>query len=55
MIFLKAGGPRLYLIGGIDDATNEVPFALFFLKDGTIENMFVLKEIFKRKGLPMSM
>jgi len=53
--FLESRGPRLYLIGGIDDATNEVPFALFFLKDGTIENMLVLKEIFKRKGLPISM
>jgi len=52
--FLEGRGPRLYLIGGIDDATNEVPFALFFLKDGTIENMIVLKEIFIRKGLPLS-
>jgi len=30
--FLESRGPRFYLIGGIDDATNEVPFALFFLK-----------------------
>ncbi len=33
--FLEGRGPRLYLIGGVDDTTNEVPFALFFLKDGT--------------------
>ncbi|OQB75327.1 MAG: hypothetical protein BWX89_00053 [candidate division TA06 bacterium ADurb.Bin131] len=52
--FLEGRGPRLYLIGGIDDATNEVPFAQFFLKDGTIENMIVLKGIFERKGFPLS-
>jgi len=52
--FLEGRGPRLYLIGGIDDATNQVPFASFFLSDGTIENMIVLKEIFERKGLPLS-
>ena len=53
--FLEGRGPRLYLIGGIDDATNKVPFVSFFLvKNGTIENMIVLKEIFERKGIPLS-
>ena len=47
--FLEGRGPILYLIGGIDDVTNQVPFASFFLSDVTIENMIALKEIFKKK------
>lgn len=43
------------LIGGIDDATKDVPHAKLALKDSVQENMAVLKEIVKRKGIPLSL
>lgn len=44
-------GDEISLIAAIDDATNEVPFASFFTSDNTLNNMVVLKEIVKKKGL----
>jgi len=41
------------LIAAIDDATNEVLYALFVESDNTINNMLVMKEIVKRKGIPL--
>ncbi len=51
--WLETRGPKLYLIGGIDDATSNCPGARFALSDSTIENMRVLKRIVETKGVPI--
>jgi transposase len=51
--WLETRGPKLYLIGGIDDATSSCPGARFALSDSTIENMRVLKRIVETKGSPL--
>ena len=53
--WLEARGPRIKLIGGIDDATKDVPWALFAYQDSVEKNMAALKEIVKRKGIPLSL
>lgn len=53
--WLEGRGPKIKLIGGIDDATKDVPWALFVLKDSVEENMATSKEIVKRKGIPLSL
>jgi len=53
--WLEGRGPKIKLIGGIDDATKEVPYALFALQDSVEENMATFKEIVKRKGIPLSL
>jgi transposase len=53
--WLQARGPRIKLIGGIDDATKDVPWALFAYQDSVEENMAVCKKIIKRKGIPLSL
>ena len=52
--WLEGRGPRLYLIGGVDDATSKVAWAKFVLSDGVKENMEVFKEIVRRRGIPLS-
>lgn len=51
--WLEERGPKLYLIGGIDDATSKCPGARFAPKDSCIENMRVLKHIVETKGIPL--
>jgi len=53
--WLQGRGPKIKLIGGIDDATKDVPWAKFALKDSVEENMATSKEIIKRKGIPLSL
>ena len=53
--WLEGRGPRIKLIGGIDDASKDVPWALFALKDSVGKNMAALKEIVKKKGIPLSL
>jgi len=53
--WLEGRGPRIKLIGGIDDATKDVPYALFAFKDSVEENMATFKEIVKKKGIPLSL
>jgi transposase len=52
--WLEGRGPKLNLIGGVDDATSNCPGARFALSDSTIENMRVLKRIVETKGIPLS-
>lgn len=52
--WLEGRGPKLYLIGGIDDATSSCIGARFSLSDSTVENMRVLKHIIEVKGIPLS-
>lgn len=51
--WLEGRGPKLYLIGGIDDATSNCPGARFSLTDSCIENMRVLKNIVETEGIPL--
>ena len=53
--WLQGRGPKIKLIAGIDDATKDVPYALFALKDSAEKNMTTSKEIIKRKGIPLSL
>ena len=50
--WLEGLGKNTYLILVIDDATNKIQNAKFVLSDTSIENMKVLEEFFKKKGLP---
>lgn len=52
--WLETRGPKLYLIGGVDDATSNCPGARFALTDSCLENMRVLKRIVETKGIPLS-
>jgi len=52
--WLEGRGPKIKLIGGIDDATKDVPYAQFAYEDTTEENMATFKEIVKKKGSPLS-
>ena len=52
--WLEGRGPKIYLIGGVDDATSGIAGARFALSDSCIENMRVLKEIVAKKGIPLS-
>ena len=52
--WLEGRGPRLYLIGGVDDATGKVAGAEFVLSDGVKQNMEVFKDIVRRRGIPLS-
>ena len=57
--WLEGRGPRLYLIGGVDDSTGKVAGAKleiesigFVLTDGVRQNMEVFWGIVWRKGIP---
>jgi transposase len=52
--WLEGRGPRLYLIGGVDDATSKMAGAKFVLADGVKQNMEVFKDIVQRRGIPLS-
>jgi hypothetical protein len=51
--WFEGRGPEIKLIASIDDANNEVPYALFVDADGTLPNMEVMKQVIKPKGIPM--
>jgi len=52
--WLEGRGPRIKLIGGIDDATGNVPYAQFAYEDSVEENMATSKKIIQIKGIPLS-
>ena len=52
--WLEGRGPRLYLIGGVDDATSKVAGAKFVLSGGVKQNMGVFRDIVRRRGIPLS-
>lgn len=52
--WLEGRGPKIKLIGGIDDATGEVPYAQFAYEDSVEENMDTFKKIIEKKGIPLS-
>lgn len=50
--WLGEGNGYHALVGGIDDATGDVPHAEFFEQETTEGYMAVLKEVIERKGVP---
>lgn len=53
--WLEERGPRLCLMGAIDDATGELlPGAHFVDQESTLGYLLVLREIVKAKGVPLS-
>jgi len=52
--WLEGRGPKLYLIGGVDDATSKMAWARFVLTDGVRENLEVFKSLVRRRGIPLS-
>jgi len=59
--WLEGRGPRLYLIGGVDDSTGKVAGAKleiesigFVLTDGIKQNMGVFRDIVRKRGIPLS-
>ena len=50
--WFQGRAPIAFLIAAIDDATGNVPYALFVDSDSTLNNMLVIKELILRKGLP---
>src|SRR3970282_511912 len=45
----------IWLIATIDDATGEVPYALFVDSDSTENNMRVIKRLIEKKGIPAAL
>ena len=52
--WLEGRGPRLVLHGAIDDATNEVPAALFRAEEDAAGYLWVLRELARHRGLPVA-
>jgi len=53
--WLEGRGPELCLIGAIDDATNEVPYAYFQEQEDTKGYMLMLKHITLERGIPLAL
>lgn len=53
--WLEGRGPWLSLVGAIDDATGEVPHALFRLQEDSQGYFLLTQQIAIRQGLPMAM
>jgi transposase len=52
--WLEGRGPRLTLIGAIDDATGEVPYALFRLEEDAQGYFLLLQHIVATHGIPLA-
>ncbi len=50
--WLEGRGPRLTLVGAIDDATSKVPKAFFEQAETSWAYFHLFDEIFKKKGCP---
>jgi len=53
--WLKGRGPRLSLIGAIDDATGKVPYALFQEQEDSRGYFLMLREIILKEGIPLAL
>ena len=53
--WLEGRGPRLTLIAAIDDATNEVPYALFRDEEDATGYFLLVRHIATSHGLPMAL
>ena len=52
--WLEGRGPRLCLVGAIDDASSTVPRAFFEVAESSWAYLHLFSEIFKTHGLPQS-
>ncbi len=52
--WLEGRGPRLCLVGAIDDATSEVPHALFRVEEDTQGYFWLLEHIVATHGVPLA-
>lgn len=53
--WLEGRGPRLCLVGAIDDATSHVPAAVFRRQEDIQGYFMVLRRVVKTKGVPLSL
>jgi len=53
--WLEGRGPELCLIGAIDDATNEVPYACFQDQEDTKGYILMLRSITLSRGIPLAL
>jgi transposase len=53
--WLEGRGPVMSLVGGIDDATGTVPYALFRSQEDSAGYFLLLKGIVLRKGIPLAL
>lgn len=53
--WLGEGGEEAVLISAVDDATGKAVWGEFFAVDGTLENLAVVKEVVKRRGIPQGL
>ncbi len=53
--WLEGRGPELCLIGAIDDATNDVPYAYFQEQEDTKGYMLMLRAITLKHGIPLAL
>jgi hypothetical protein len=53
--WLEGRGPKLCLIGAIDDATNKVPSAVFQEQETTEGYMRMLEDIVLKQGIPLAL
>jgi transposase len=53
--WLEDRGPGLTLIAAIDDATSEVPYALFRPEEDAFGYFWLLRQIVERHGLPLAL
>ena len=52
--WLEGRGPYLSLVGGIDDATGEVPYALFRHQEDAQGYFLLLRQVVSTKGIPLA-
>ena len=53
--WLEGRGPKLCLIGAIDDATNKIPYAFFAEQEDTEGYMLMLQQIVLTEGIPLAL
>jgi len=52
--WLGADGPWLTLIAGIDDATNDIPWAVFREQEDAAGYLLMLRQVVRRRGIPLA-
>lgn len=53
--WLQGRGPKMNLVGAIDDATGKVPYALFREQEDSLGYFLLLRQIVSRYGIPLAL